>query len=117
MAPTTHIVPNATEMSSGHCQLAKALLASVGELSAAKDPSRAIVRLIPKAKLSSLPRNHRAMAVVTATISDSAPSPNSRRPATITARVLDSTPSPSTELRALTPAPSGASAGVFGHAV
>ena len=55
-----------------------------GELSAATDASRAIVRLIPKAKLSSLPLNHFASAVVTATIIDSAPSPSTVRPAIIT---------------------------------
>ena len=45
---------------------------------------RVIVRLIPNAKLSSLPLNHFAMAVVTATISDSAPIPNTNRPIAIT---------------------------------
>ena len=48
-------------------------------MSAATDARRAIVRLIPKAKLSSLPRNHFARAVVTATIIDSAPRPKTVR--------------------------------------
>ena len=61
--------------------------AQLGELSAAKEPRRAIVRFTPKAKQSSLPRNHFAMAVVTATMSDSAPRPNTSRPAAITAIV------------------------------
>ena len=43
-----------------------------------------MVRLMPNAKDSSLPRNHLAMAVVTATMSDSAPRPKTRRPAAIT---------------------------------
>ena len=42
---------------------------------------RAMVRLMPKAKLSSLPRNHLAKAVVTATIIDSAPNPRIALPA------------------------------------
>ncbi len=46
-----------------------------------------MVRFTPKAKESSFPRNHLAMAVVTATISDSAPRPNTRRPAAIIASV------------------------------
>ena len=50
---------------------------------AANEPSLAIVRLIPNANDSSLPRNHLAIAVVTATISDSAPRPKIRRPAAI----------------------------------
>ena len=44
-----------------------------------------MVRFTPKANESSLPRNHLAIAVVTATMSDSAPRPNTRRPAAITA--------------------------------
>jgi hypothetical protein len=59
-------------------------LAQVGELSAATEASRAMVRLMPKAKLSSLPLNHLASAVVTATIIDSAPNPSTVRPAIIT---------------------------------
>ena len=47
-------------------------LAQVGEFWASHEPARAIIRLMPKAKLSSLPRNHFATAVVTATMSDSA---------------------------------------------
>ena len=39
--------------------------------------------LMPKAKLSSLPLNQRASAVVTATICDSAPSPTRVRPSTM----------------------------------
>ncbi len=50
----------------------------------ANEPSRAIVRFTPKAKLSSLPRNQRAMPTVTATISDSAPIPKISRPAAMT---------------------------------
>ena len=61
--------------------------AQVGAFRAAKEPRRAIVRLTPKAKDSSLPRNHLAIAVVTATMSDSAPSPKTSRPAAITASV------------------------------
>src|SRR5580704_7687433 len=57
--------------------------AQVGELSAATDANREIVRLMPNAKLSSLPLNHLAKAVVTATIMDSAPSPKTVRPAII----------------------------------
>ena len=55
--------------------------AHVGELRAANDPSLAMVRFIPNAKLSSLPLNHFATAVVTATIRDSAPSPKTSLPA------------------------------------
>ena len=43
-----------------------------------------MVRLSPKAKLSSLPLNHLAMAVVTATMSGSAPTPRRKRPAAMT---------------------------------
>ena len=71
-------------MRSGVCQFAYAGAAQLGELSARNDPSRAIVRLRPKAKLSSFPLNHFAIAVVTATMSDSAPRPNTSRPAAMT---------------------------------
>ncbi len=79
-------MPTATEMRSGPCQWANSGLAQLGELSAANEPSRAMVRLMPKAKLSSLPLNQRAMAQVTATMSDSAPRPKTRRPAAIVTR-------------------------------
>ena len=45
-----------------------------------------MVRFSPKAKLSSLPLNHLARAVVTATHRDSAPSPSTVLPATMTAK-------------------------------
>jgi hypothetical protein len=79
-------VPKATEMSRGHCQFSNAGRAQVGELSAKKEPSLAIVRLTPNAKESSLPLNHFAIAVVTETMSDSAPRPKMSRPVAITAR-------------------------------
>ncbi len=63
----------------------------MGEFSAAKVPSRAIVRLMPKAKLNSFPLNHRASAAVTATISDSAPMPKMSRPVAISQRCPDAT--------------------------
>ena len=63
------------------------LSAQLGELSAETDASRARVRLIPNAKLSSLPLNHFASAVVTAMICDSAPRPSRVRPATITGKL------------------------------
>ena len=79
-----------------------------------------MVRLRPNARLSSFPLNQRAMAVVTATISDSAPRPNSSRPAAITATCstwLTSKTQPKTASRPLTAAPSGANAAVSGQAV
>src|SRR5271166_2471975 len=69
------------EIRNGHRQFAYAARAHVGELRAAKDPRRQIVRFMPKAKLSSLPLNHRARAAVTATFKDSAPIPKMSRPA------------------------------------
>ena len=77
---TTQSVPKATVISSGVCQLSNAPLAQLGEFKARNEPSRAIVKLTPKAKLSSLPLNHFAMAQVTETISDSAPMPKISRP-------------------------------------
>ena len=65
----------------GVCQLEYADLAQLGELCASIVPKRAISRLMPKAKLNSFPRNHLAIAVVTATMSDSAPMPKMKRPA------------------------------------
>ena len=62
--------------------------AQVGEFSARKEPSRAIVRLTPKAKLSSRPLNQRAIPTVTETIRDSAPIPNISRPAAMTTNSL-----------------------------
>ena len=76
-----------------------------------------MVRLIPNAKLSSLPLNHRAMAVVTATMSDSAPSPKIRRPATIDASTRDSTSKPKMDPSHDTSAARGANAGRSGQAV
>ena len=90
MAPVTQKVANPTLMRSGMRQSEYAQLAHDGELSAANDPSRAIVRLMPNAKLSSFPLNHFATAVVTATMSDSAPRPNSSRPAAIIVSVPES---------------------------
>ena len=46
---------------------------------------------MPKAKLSSLPLNHFARAVVTATFSDSAPMPKMRRPAAMSQSCADAT--------------------------
>ena len=63
----------------------------MGELSAATDPSRAMVRLSPKAKESSFPLNHLASAVVTATMSGSAPTPRRKRPAAITRKSEEAT--------------------------
>ncbi len=76
--------PKPTEISSGQCQLSNAARAQVGELRAANEPSRAMVRLAPNAKLSSFPLNQRAMAQVTETMSDSAPIPKISRPAAMT---------------------------------
>ena len=45
-----------------------------------------MVRLMPKAKLSSLPLNHFASAVVMATISGSEPTPRRNRATSITVR-------------------------------
>src|SRR5277367_2181071 len=87
MAPVTQKVPKPTEINNGERQLLYANRAQVGEFCASHDPSRAIIRLIPKAKLNSLPRNHLAVAVVTATISDSAPSPKMSLPAAIIANL------------------------------
>src|SRR6516162_4386165 len=88
----TAVDPTITASTRGRCQLGGAFTpsgknaegAQVGELSAATEASRAMVRLMPKAKLSSFPLNHFARAVVTATIMDSAPSPKTVRPAIIT---------------------------------
>src|SRR5688572_28571171 len=71
--PITQKVPIPTAMTSGHCQLSQAGRAQVGELSARNDPRRAMVRFTPKANDSSFPLNQRASAVVTETMSDSAP--------------------------------------------
>ena len=60
----------------------------VGDVSAASDPRRAIVRLSPNANPISRPRNHLARPVDDATMSDSAPSPNSSRPATMAANTV-----------------------------
>ena len=90
MAPVTQKVANPTAMSSGMRQSSYAQPAHDGELRAANDPSLAIVRLMPKAKLSSFPLNHLPIAVVTATMSDSAPRPKISRPAAIVASVPDS---------------------------
>ena len=46
-----------------------------------------MVRLMPKAKLSSRPLNHLASAVVTATINGSAPTPRKKRATSITVQV------------------------------
>src|SRR5438876_11639324 len=84
-APITQKDANATEIRSGDRQVEYAECAHVGEFCASQVPSRAIIRLMPKAKLNSFPRNHLAMAVVTAMISDSAPSPKISRLGAITA--------------------------------
>ncbi len=113
--------PNQTDRTSGPCQEVYAKPAQLGDTCAPSDPSREMVRLSPNARLSSLPLNQRAIAVVTATISDSAPRPNSRRPAAMTATTggtpLTSNTHPKTSSSAFTPIPSGARAGVSGHAV
>src|ERR1700747_1651828 len=83
-APVTQKVANPTEIISGERQLLYAEWAQVGEFWASQVPRRETVRLIPNAKLSSLPRNHFAIAVVTATMRDSAPMPNTSRPAAMT---------------------------------
>ena len=70
----------------GQRQLAYAARAQVGEFSAANEPRRQMVRMTPKAKLSSLPLNQRASAATTATFKDSAPMPKMSRPAAITRR-------------------------------
>src|SRR5450756_2613679 len=117
MPPTTQKLPNPPDVTSAPCQSEYDEDAQPGELSAANDPSLAIVRLMPKAKLSSFPRNHRAIAVVTPTISDSAPRPNTKRPATITESVEESMPRPNRLLSPRTPTPSGANTGASGQAV
>src|SRR5438552_18935982 len=93
-APITQKDANATEIRSGDRQVEYAECAQVGEFCASQVPSRAIIRLMPKAKLSSLPRNHLATAVVTATINDSAPSPNTSRPEAITVSAGEATVMP-----------------------
>src|SRR5271167_456565 len=90
-APMTHRLETPSEIRNGQRQFAYAARAHVGEFNAAKDPSRQIVRLMPKAKLSSLPLNQRAKAAVTATISDSAPIPKTSRPTAISQRCPDAT--------------------------
>ncbi len=52
---------------------------------------RQTVRFTPKAKLSSLPLNQAASAVVMATMSDSAPMPKTRRPVAMIHKLLVST--------------------------
>src|ERR1022692_1516364 len=84
-----HREPKPTEISSGLRQKLYANPAHDGDCCARSDPAREIIKLIPKAKLSSLPRNHLATAVVTATISDSAPKPKIKRPLAITVRAPD----------------------------
>jgi hypothetical protein len=74
---------------SGSCQLVYSGLAQPVDQSALAEPSRAMVRLMPNAKLSSLPLNHLASAVVTATMSGSAPTPSRNRPAAMTANCED----------------------------
>src|ERR1022692_1500441 len=91
-----HREPKPTEISSGLRQKLYANPAHDGDCCARSDPAREIIRLIPKAKLSSFPRNHLAIAVVTATISDSAPRPKTNRPVAITPNAGD---------RQVTPAP------------
>ena len=71
-------------MVSGARHVVNNACAHEGELSAATDATRATSRFTPKAKPSSFPLNHFANAVVTATISDSAPRPSTNRPASIT---------------------------------
>src|SRR5690606_14292978 len=66
---------------SGSCQLLYSGSANEVDQSADAEPSRAIDRLMPNAKLSSLPLNHFASTAVAATISGSAPSPSMKRPA------------------------------------
>ena len=73
---------------SGGCQEPKSGAAKLRELSAASEPTRAMVRLMPIAKDSSLPLNQRPRTVVAATMSGSAPSPRRKRPAIMTAWVL-----------------------------
>ena len=72
---------------SGSCQLAYSGLAKEVDQSAEADPRRAIDRLMPKAKDSSLPLNHLASAAVAATISGSAPMPSRKRPASMVSNV------------------------------
>ena len=76
-----------------------------------------MVRFTPKAKLNSLPLNQRAMAVVTATMSDSAPRPKTRRPAAITLMSGATGSAPNSLSRPFTIRPSGARAGISGKAV
>src|SRR5690606_8693676 len=71
---------------SGSCQLAYSGLANEVDQSAEAEPSRAIERLMPKAKLSSLPLNHLASTAVAATISGSAPMPSRKRPASMVSK-------------------------------
>ena len=66
---------------SGSCQFEYSGSANDGDQSAEAEPSRAIERLMPNAKPSSLPLNHLASTAVTATISGSAPRPSRKRPA------------------------------------
>ena len=83
-AATRQMMPAATPMYKGRYHVpSKAQGAQLGELSASQDAARAISRLTPKAKLSSLPLNYFASAVVTATISGSAPIPSTKRAASI----------------------------------
>src|ERR1700675_1337723 len=91
MAPMMQNVANPTEIRSGPRQVVYDDLAQVGEFCASQLPKRAIIRLMPKAKLNSLPRNHLATAVVTATIRDSAPKPKIKRPVAITLSCPDKT--------------------------
>src|SRR6202140_877860 len=90
-APITHKLETPRAIRKGHRQFAYAARAQVGEFRAANEPSRQMVRLMPKAKLNSLPLNHRAKAAVTATISDSAPMPKINRPTAISQRCPEAT--------------------------
>src|SRR5690606_29528734 len=71
---------------SGSCQLEYSGLAKEVDQSAEAEPSRASDRLMPKAKLSSLPLTHLASAAVGATISGSAPMPSRKRPASMVSK-------------------------------
>jgi len=76
--------PMTAAMISGPRQPSKAEGIHVGIQSAEKEPSRAMVRLIPNAKPSSRPLNHLARAQVMATISGSDPRPRRNRATTMT---------------------------------
>src|SRR5438045_2134879 len=84
IAEITQMTPATTPSHSGVRQVpSKNRPAHEGEVSAAVDAERAMRRLTAKAKLSSLPLNHLASAVVTATINGSAPIPNTKRAASM----------------------------------